>query len=269
MKGNLLQGTARGKMGDVIAKVVHGKQVFSKYQPVVFNPKSRKQLTQRDIFTRAANFTKGALLDNIVSNIYAINRGASKSMTININRLVIFTARMKSGAQGCSLKIEEPLMFQNINGNRFKNDFVETVNGLKILIKGVSSGAEIYFGSISPLIGTKAMFKVFYTHSPSDIGITTYTKDWDLVSVPVSAPENERTMGFQNSSDDCGNWPYIYKISVLADGSIINVIPTALTVGTETCKLAHLIYTTDASEVFGYDIANDISPVPTPPDPAP
>ena len=110
MKGNLLQGTARGKMGDVVAKVVHGKQVFFKYQPVVFNPKSQRQITQRDIFTRAAIFSKGVLSDNYVSNIYAINRGASKSMTININRLAIFTARMKNAAQGYSSKIAEPLM---------------------------------------------------------------------------------------------------------------------------------------------------------------
>lgn len=267
MKGNLLQGTARGKMGDVVAKVVHGKQVFSKYQPVVFNPKSQRQITQRDIFTRAAIFTKGALSDNIVSNIYAIIRGAAKSMTVNINRLVIFTARMKNGAQGYSSKIEEPLMYDMINENRFKNVFQETVNGLKILIKGVSSANEIYFGSISPLIGTSVKFKAIYTNNSSDIGIATNTDERTLTSVPVSKPENERTMGFQNSPDDCGNWPYIYKITVAADGTIISTIPTALTVGTETCRLSHLIYTTNASEVFGYDIANDILPIP--PAPAP
>lgn len=264
MKGNLLQGTARGKMGDIIAKVVHGKQVLAKYQPVVFNPKSQRQITQRDIFTRAAIFTKGALLDNSISNIYAINRGASKSMTININRLAIFTARMKNGAQGCSSKIEEPLMFQNINENHFKNDFMDTINGLKILIKGVSANAEIYFGSISPLIGTKAIFKAIYTNNTSDIGISTITNEWNLTSVPVSAPENERTMGFQNSSNDCGNWPYIYKITIDTDGTISSAITTALTVGTEICELSHMIYTTNAGEVFGYDIANNILPIPAP-----
>lgn len=264
MKGNLLQGTARGKMGDVIAKVVHGKQVFSKYQPVVFNPNSQRQITQRDIFTRAAIFSKGTLLDNYVSNIYAINRGASKSMTININRLVIFTARMKNGAQGYSSKIEEPLMYDMINENRFKNEFTETLNGLKISIDGVYSNTEIYFGSISPLIGTKAMFKAIYTDNSSDIGISTLTNDLILTGVPVSAPENERAMGFQNSADDCGNWPYIYKITLISDGRITSSIPTALTVGTETCKLSHLIYTTNAGEVFGYDIANNILPIPAP-----
>lgn len=265
MKGNLLQGTARGKMGDIIAKVVHGIQVFAKYQPIVFNPKSQRQITQRDIFSRAAIFSKGTLMDNYVSNIYAINRGTAKSMTLNINRLVIFTARMKKGAQGYSSKIEEPLMLQNINENRFKNDFIESANGLNILIDGVSSGAEIYFGSISPLIGTKAIFKAIYTDNTSDIGITSNANEWILTNVPVTKPENERSMGFQNSSDKCGNWPYIYKINVNnIDGWITSFIPTGLTVGAEICRLSHLIYTTNAGEVFGYDIANNILPIPTP-----
>lgn len=267
MKGNLLQGTARGKMGDIVAKVVHGKQVLSKFQPVIFNPRSQRQITQRDIFTRAAIFSKGTLIDNNVSNIYAVSRGASKSMTININRLAIFAARMKNGAQGCSSKIEEPLMLQNINENLFKNKFEESAYGLKVLIKEVPSANEIYFGSISPLIGTKAIFKTIYTDNASDIGITSHNDEWILSNVAVSAPENERTMGFQNSSNDCGNWPYIYKISVRADGTISSFAPQTLTVGTETCRLAHLIYTTNAGEVFGYDIANNILPIPTPPTP--
>ena len=264
MKGNLLQGTARGRMGEIVTKVVHGKQVFSKYQPVVFNPKSQRQITQRDIFTRAIIFTKGTLSDNYVTNIYAIIRGVSKSMKTNLSRLAIFTARMKQGAQGYPSKIEEPLMYKNINENQFKNEFIESASGLKVFIKGVPSGEEIYFGSISPLIGTKAMFKAIYTDNTSDIGINTNTDEWPLTIVSVTAPENERTMGFQNSSDDCGNWPYIYKITVNQDGSITSYKPTELLGASEVCKLSHLIYTTNASEVFGYDIANNILPIPTP-----
>ncbi|MDD4439784.1 MAG: hypothetical protein PHS04_17380, partial [Tissierellia bacterium] len=54
MKGNLLLGTARGKMGDIVGKVVHGKQVFAKYQPVVFNPKSTLQTEVRGVFAKGA-----------------------------------------------------------------------------------------------------------------------------------------------------------------------------------------------------------------------
>ena len=53
MKGNLLLGTGRGKLGDVVARVLHGEQVFSKYQPVVFNPKSIAQTRQREMLSIA------------------------------------------------------------------------------------------------------------------------------------------------------------------------------------------------------------------------
>ena len=53
MKGNLLQGTARGRMGDIVAKVVHGKQILSKYQPVVTNPNSPKQVMVRNRISKS------------------------------------------------------------------------------------------------------------------------------------------------------------------------------------------------------------------------
>ena len=43
MKGNLLQGTARGRLGNVVAKVVHGKQIYANYQPNVSNPNTELQ----------------------------------------------------------------------------------------------------------------------------------------------------------------------------------------------------------------------------------
>ena len=58
MKGNLLQGTAKGRMGEIVASVRHGKQLFSKYQPNVLNPKSFKQMQQRELFANATAFTK-------------------------------------------------------------------------------------------------------------------------------------------------------------------------------------------------------------------
>ena len=35
MKGNLLQGTVCGRMGEIVAKVIHGEQVLSKYHPTL------------------------------------------------------------------------------------------------------------------------------------------------------------------------------------------------------------------------------------------
>ena len=53
--GNLFQGQARGKVGDVVFSVVGGKQVTRPYVERQHNPRTDKQLMQRAIF---ANFVK-------------------------------------------------------------------------------------------------------------------------------------------------------------------------------------------------------------------
>ena len=83
MKGNLLQGTARGRLGDIVAKVVHGQQILSKYQPNVNNPKSPKQMANRAIFSEASKMLadmKKQLLNFGVKPLYNVYSGASKSL---------------------------------------------------------------------------------------------------------------------------------------------------------------------------------------------
>lgn len=265
MKGNILMGTTNGKIGDIIAKVVHGTQVFSKYQPAVFNPRSQKQITQRDLFTRAIIFTKGTLFDKIVTNTYAVLRGTARSIFINIQRLAVLCGRMKKGASGYSSKIIEPLMLKLINDNYFENVFQFVPTGIAPYIdKALPTSEFIYFGSISKLNGVNFLTKAIYTSSSGDIGIATVTDSFAIASTPVDGILNERKTGFQNSSADCGNWPYVYKITIGTEKHLSSGIPTALTVGTENVICSHLIYTTSNSEVIGYDMVNSFKPTPTP-----
>ena len=87
MKGNLLLGTGRGKLGDVVARVLHGEQVFSKYQPVVFNPKSIAQNRQREMLSIATK--KATVLNDLktkgVELFYSNKFGASR----NIRNLIV------------------------------------------------------------------------------------------------------------------------------------------------------------------------------------
>lgn len=82
MKGNLLMGTGRGKLGDVVARVLHGEQVFSKYQPVVFNPKSIAQTRQREMLSIATK--KATVLNDLKAKgieLYYSNKfGASRNL---------------------------------------------------------------------------------------------------------------------------------------------------------------------------------------------
>ena len=102
MKGNLLLGTGRGKLGDVVARVLHGQQVFSKYQPVVFNHKSPAQIRQRvmlSIATKKATFLNNLRAQGIeiyYSNVY----GASRNIRNLIVALSTRAQRIKDDGVG-------------------------------------------------------------------------------------------------------------------------------------------------------------------------
>lgn len=87
MKGNLLLGTGRGKLGDVVARVLHGEQVFSKYQPVVYNPKSIAQTRQREMLSIATKKATelNALKTKGINLSYSNKFGASR----NIRNLIV------------------------------------------------------------------------------------------------------------------------------------------------------------------------------------
>lgn len=255
MKGNLLQGTARGRMGEVVASVRHGKQLFSKYQPNVNNPKSPKQASVRLIFAMAVKFTRNFLVDNLISNTYALLSGSARSMFININRLAINSTNTIKGAVGYLQKLANPLMIKNINENQFSNQFENVSGGLVPFINGVKLAAnKLYFGSITEFKGKKMVVKAIATDSQAEIGLKDY-KDELALTKSIVSPENERMQGFQTSSANCGNWPYVYEITLPATFILTSAEPSELAVEEEALKVCHLIYTTNLKEMIGYDVA--------------
>ena len=262
MKGNLLQGTARGRMGEIVASVRHGKQLFSKYQPNVNNPKSPKQASVRMIFAMAVAFTKSFLMDNLISNTYALLSGSARSMFININRLAINSANAIRGAVGYLQKISNPLMTKIVNENQFNNEFQIESAGLLPFINGVKLASnKLYFGSITEFQGKKMFVKAIATDSMQEIGLKDY-KDKLTLTKSIVSPENERMQGFQTSSENCGNWPFVYEITLPATFNLTSAIPSELVVKEEGLNVCHLIYTTNLKEMIGYDVA--INPSVTP-----
>ena len=59
-KGNSYWSTARGKIGDIVVSINKGQRIERAYQPVVNNPKTDAQMTQRAIFAGAVKFYKHA-----------------------------------------------------------------------------------------------------------------------------------------------------------------------------------------------------------------
>lgn len=257
MKGNIFLGTAQGRMGDVVAKIRHGKQIISKYQPQINNPKSPKQMDVRDLFAKAIKFTKEALFDGFISNMYAIPSGTAKNMFVNINRLAINTGNALKGAIGYLSKLDIPLMQKTINENSFTNKFVLGGSGLVPVINGVKLAVtKIYFGSISELSGNKLVVKAIATDPLQEIGLKNYVIEHNIVKsiVTTGSPRKE---GFQTSSENCGEWPYVYVVTLPASFNLTDALPSQIDAEEDFMNVTHLIYTTNQKEVIGYDIANN------------
>lgn len=258
MKGNVILGTARGKMGDIVAKVVHGKQIYAKYQPNIFNPNSQKQETQRIIFAECVAFVKDFLSDNALNSFFAVQIGSARNIFLNINRFAIYCSRTLKGAQGYFSKIKAPLMVSEINENEFLNEYVVGENGLIPVIGGVQlANTKIYFGSISKLKGNSIVVKALFTDPLTETGCKGYTDKRTITQHQVTAPENARKKGFQLTPDDCGNWPFIYEVTMPATFEISSAMPQELTVENEGIIFVHLMFTTKWKETIGYQLVDN------------
>ena len=269
MKGNLLQGTARGRMGEIVASVRHGKQLFSKYQPNVVNPKSPKQMNQRERFARASKFAKTFISDGIYSNTYATLKNSSRSLYVNIVQREILYELMYSGAN-LPLSRILPLMSNNINGNIFNNPLVndQSAGVGTLLINGAKPTSKtLYFGSLTRFMGNKAYIKVITpddTNANYSASLTTIKSNLvDLSGIVVSNPAN---LGFQNSVEDCGNWPFVYSIQLGEEDSF--TVPFAKTsVLVEDKPIGDVLIFSNENETIAYLHDREVETLVTPPTP--
>lgn len=271
MKGNLLQGTARGRMGDIVAKVIHGKQILAKYQPNVNNPKSAKQMNQRERFARASKFAKTFMEDGIYSNTYATQKNSSRSLYVNIVQRVINYELMGRGAN-LPLSRILPLLSNNINGNIFNNPLVndqETGIGT-LLINGAKPTGDLYFGSYTRFSGDEAIIKVI---TPNINGIDfeaslnvikSNLTEASIDDIVTSSPAN---YGFQNSVADCGNWPYVYsfKLDVENGGFGVEFAVGSMLEGAK--PIGDVLIFSNENETIAYLHDREVETLETPPAP--
>ena len=216
MKGNLLQGTARGKMGDIVAKVVHGDQVFAKYQPVVFNPNSPKQIAVRSVFTHIAKVIKeNRLLLKALGFImtYMLPSGASK----NIRNFVVpygFRNQQILDAGGNSMKLSEgnpTTIIESYTGQIW--ELIITALGAYLRPVGGTfnlPGAG-YFGSDKLIPEGKAYISQFAASGSGlvqDVALDPNTFTLQDRTTAIGTP---KAMGLHATIAECGEWNYIYN----------------------------------------------------------
>lgn len=224
MKGNLLQGTARGRMGDIVAKVVHGKQILSKYQPNVNNPKSTKQMANRAIFAKASKVLakmKKGLLSRGVKPLYNLYSGASKSLAnVVIPYCFEHAKNLTEADQAKLIGKNKPLLTDGYTGNLFALKIGGEV-GMEHLelnnVDGTMTSGKAFFGSDKFIPEGELVMAALTTKADSimPFALVSLTEPNQVKQIsPVLPFEYPKAFGFHLQAEDCGEWNFIYEVNL-------------------------------------------------------
>lgn len=226
MKGNLLQGTARGRMGEIVAKVVHGKQILSKYQPNVSQNETELQKLTKVKFIGAIDFTKSAKKTASIKLPYSVYLGSAKNMRsalIKQSLLAYDCFDVNGIKQRQSKPRQSSIFYKDLTtnwGNKFEVEI--TSNGLPGIV-GATAGDTNYFGSDIPLDANSFDFRTIVINKiKPENGQSLYeakaTDIDDLAIAPAFAsnPVAGKNLGIYSDVNDCGNWNFYYNIKYSA-----------------------------------------------------
>ena len=228
MKGNLLQGTARGRMGEIVAKVIHGEQVLSKYQPNVTNPNSQKQQIVRAKFkniSQAMKSVRQALFELNIKPTYNHYSGASKRLQNVIFPYAFLHSEIQdAGGNNIELSSIKPTIGKGYIGNNLPIYKDET----DLFVGDSTMIGKCYFGSEKLIPEGTLICLSFGSTTNSNLPSLRVSKiEEELTLVDnTDALGEPRQMGFHMEIEDCGDWPYIYELPFpMALGAFCQPIP--------------------------------------------
>lgn len=238
MKGNLLQGTARGKMGEIVARVVHGEQILSKYQPNVAKSDSELVIQTKEKFRNAVKFTKLTKKTASIKLPYSVYLGSAKNMRSALIKqsLLAFDCFPVNGIGLRQTKPRQSAIFnkdlQTSWGNKFE---VEIQNSGIPKLVGSTIGAANYFGSDIPLedetfdIRTIVIntIKPENGHSLYEDRASSTNDTLELVAVPAGNQDEGKNFGIYATVEECGNWNFYYNfnyVGLVDPGALDDII---------------------------------------------
>lgn len=281
MKGNLLQGTAKGRMGEIIAKVVHGEQILAKYQPNVSQPNTELQVQTKEKFVGAVDFTKLAKKTASIKLPYSVYLGSAKNMRAALIKqsLLAYDCFDVNGIKQRQTKPRQSSIFYKDLATTWGNKFEVEIdsNGLPNIV-GATTGTANYFGSDISLDADSFDFRtIFINKIKPENGQSLYeykaTDIDDLALTPASAdfPVAGKNFGIYSTANECGNWNFYYQIkySALVDpGAISNIFVEVgkdlLNMDAGKYQCAHLMVV-NRDSLLSYDFEElFVAPKPTP-----
>lgn len=217
MKGNLLQGTARGRMGDIVAKVVHGRQILAKYQPVVANPRTKKQTETRETFANASKIMaeiRNHFKANGIHPSYAPYSGASKSLQNIVTPFVFLHDKItKQNGNFLRLTSNPPLIGYSDTGNDFRLEYDDDNSTLVLSMPGGAPGMR-YFGSNIPL-GNGNFIGFALSSNESNYPQVSLLEGNSLEFIKQDKTEavgKPKAYGFKDTVSEVGDWNFIYQV---------------------------------------------------------
>lgn len=237
MKGNLLQGTARGKMGEIVARVVHGEQILSKYQPNVAKSNSELVIQTKEKFRKAVMFTRLIKKTASIKLPYSVYLGSAKNMRSALIKqsLLAFDCFPVNGIGLRQTKPRQSAIFYKDLPTSWGNKFEVEIdtNGLPKIV-GANIGLGNYFGSDIPLEDETFDFRTIVINkiNPENgnslfESIASKIDDLGLVSVQAGVQDEGKNFGIYETVEECGNWNFYYnfKYTGLVDpGALSDII---------------------------------------------
>lgn len=237
MKGNLLQGTARGKMGEIVARVVHGEQILSKYQPNVAKSDSELVIQTKEKFAKAVEFTRLTKKTASIKLPYSVYLGSAKNMRSALIKqsLLAFDCFPVNGIGLRQTKPRQSAIFYKDLPTNWGNKFEVEIqnNGLPGIV-GANFGTNNYFGSDIPLEKETFDFRTIVINKinpgngiPLFESIASKIDDLALVSVPADIQAEGKNLGIYETIEECGNWNFYYNIKyagLVDPGALDNII---------------------------------------------
>ena len=223
MKGNLLQGTARGKMGEIVARVVHGEQILSKYQPNVAKSDSELVIQTKQKFAKAVEFTKLTKKTASIKLPYSVYLGSAKNMRAALIKqsLLAFDCFPVNGIGLRQTKPRQSAIFYKDLLTSWGNKFeVEIDSSGHPNIVGATVSSTNFFGSDIPLEKDTFDFRTIVINkiNPSN-GHSLYEAsavgidDLNLNSVPAGIQDEGKNYGIYQTVEECGNWNFYYQFT--------------------------------------------------------
>lgn len=224
MKGNILQGTARGRMGDIVAKVVHGEQIYSKYQPNVTQSNSELVIQTKQKFKYAVDFTKEAKKTASIKLPYSVYLGSAKNMRSALiqQSLLAYDCFDINGIGYRQSKPRQSSIFYKDLKTSWGNKFEVEIDGSTGIpsIVGATAGNTNFFGSDIPLENGTFDFRtiIINTIKPENehslIEFFASSNDNLELSPVLAGNQNEgKNLGIYQSVEECGIWNFYYKFT--------------------------------------------------------